>query len=271
MKLALGQLDSTTEKAANLAKVRRMTAQAASEDADLVVFPEFTMYDTRPLGPGFVAAAEPLAGPFCTAVAALATEYRIAIAVGVLERIPDEDRVYNTILVVGADGRPLARYRKLHLYDAFGDRESDVIRPGEHGAATFEIAGVTVGLMTCYDLRFPEVARILADVGVELALLPASWTPGPRKEDHWRVLSRARAIENTYFVASVCQAPPVSTGGSLLVDPMGVVVAELGEVPSVATYTVDPARVAEVRRRNPCLENRRFTVVEREAPAWGKA
>jgi predicted amidohydrolase len=267
----MGQLNATTDKAGNLDKLRRMIVRASAEGADLVVFPEYTMYDTRPLGPGFVAAAEPLTGPFCGTVGALAAQYGIAIVVGVLEQIPAEDRAYNTVVAVGADGRQLARYRKLHLYDAFGDRESDVIRPGGHGAVTFEVAGVTVGLMTCYDLRFPEVARTLVDAGVELALLPASWTPGPRKEDHWRVLSRARAIENVFFLASVCQAPPVSTGGSLLVDPMGVVIGELGEEPAVATYTVDPARVAQVRRRNPCLRNRRFTVVEREVPAWGRA
>ncbi|MCW2643126.1 MAG: putative hydrolase [Dactylosporangium sp.] len=262
----MGQIDSTADKADNLEKVHRMTAQAASEGAHLVVFPEYTMYQSKPLDLSSVAAAEPLDGPFCTAVRTLAAERRVAIAIGVLEEIPGEDRAYNTIFIAGPDGSHVTEYRKLHLYDAFGDRESDILRPGEHcGAVTFEIAGVTVGVMTCYDLRFPEIARSLADAGAELAILPASWTPGPRKEDHWEVLTRARAIENTYFLASVSQAPPISTGGSLLVDPMGTVVGEIGENAGVGTYTVDPARVSQVRQKNPCLENRRFAISALEA------
>jgi deaminated glutathione amidase len=115
--------------------------------------------------------------------------------------------------------------------------------------------------MTCYDLRFPEMGRVLADAGTELALIPSSWTPGPRKEDHWRILNRARAIENTYFVAGVCQAPPVSTGGSILVDPLGIVVGEMGEKPGLIVREIDRTRVEEVRDTLPVLSNRRFDVV----------
>ncbi|MFJ9590746.1 carbon-nitrogen hydrolase family protein [Streptomyces acidicola] len=264
MKLAMAQIDSTADKDANLAKVRAAVADAAG--ADLVVFPEFTMYEHAEVGPWFVEAAEPLDGPFCTELAAIARNGGVHLAAGILESIPGENRAYNTIVVYAPSGELVAKYRKLHLYDAFGLRESDIIRPGEDfEPVTFTVNGVKVGVMTCYDLRFPESARSLADAGVDLALLPASWAPGHRKEDHLQVLTRARAIENTYFLATVCQAPPMATGGSLLVDPMGIVVGELGEVPALAVYEIDPERVTQVRRKNPCLSNRRFGVVARVA------
>ncbi|WP_413810723.1 carbon-nitrogen hydrolase family protein [Streptomyces sp. OE57] len=260
MKLAMAQVDSTDDKQDNLEKIRRMTANAASAGAELIVFPEFAMYKHAQVGPWYGEAAEPLDGPFCTALAEIAKEHGRHLVAGMLESVPGESRAYNTVVVMDPSGELVTQYRKLHLYDAFGTRESDIIRPGDDlEPVTFLVNGVNVGVMTCYDLRFPEIARALADAGSELTLLPAAWTPGSRKEDHLQVLTRARAIENTYFLASVCQAPPLSTGGSLLVDPMGIVVGELGEVPAVGVYDIDPQRVAQVRVKNPSLANRRFT------------
>jgi predicted amidohydrolase len=115
--------------------------------------------------------------------------------------------------------------------------------------------------MTCYDLRFPEVARRLADADADLMLVCSSWVPGDGKADQWRVLARARAIENACFVAAVSQTVPVSIGRSLLVDPAGVVLRELDPGPAVAVIDVDLAAVSEMRRKNPALEHRRFAVV----------
>jgi predicted amidohydrolase len=266
MKLAMAQIDSTDDKEDNLRKVSAFAARSAAQNAALVVFPEFTMFEHTELDHRFVEAAEPVDGPFCQKLSQIAAEHSLTLVAGILEQVPGEQRASNTLVVFGPDGSLVTVYRKLHLYDAFGLRESDIIHPGDDtDAVTFTVDGVTVGLMTCYDLRFPEQARRLADVGAHLVVLPASWTPGYRKEDHWQVLTRARAIENTYYFASVSQAPPISTGGSLVVDPMGIMVGELGEVPGVGVYDVDPDRVEQVRLKNPCLANRRFSVVPHEA------
>jgi predicted amidohydrolase len=123
------------------------------------------------------------------------------------------------------------------------------------------VDGVRFGLQTCYDVRFPEVTRRIVDAGADVLALPAEWVPGPLKEDHWRTLVRARAIENTIYVAAADQCAPTGAGNSMIVDPMGVVVAALGETAGIAAADVSPERVAAVREKNPALALRRFTTV----------
>jgi predicted amidohydrolase len=262
MRLALCQMLSTADKDANGKTVAEMARQAAAEGADLVVFPEFAMYATPSMSPEFVAAAESLDGQWVSGIRALAVELRVAIVVGLVEPSDDPGKAYNTLLFMGPDGKDLAVYRKQHLYDAFGYRESDHICAGPLGAPpVVQIGDVGVAIATCYDLRFPEVARLAADAGAELLVYPAAWVPGPRKEDHWKVLARARAIENTVFTAGVGQAPPVGIGSTLITDPSGLVVGELGESTStVLVRDIDPRRVSEVRLTNPSLANRRYRI-----------
>jgi predicted amidohydrolase len=262
MRLALCQMLSSADKDANGKTVAEMARQAAAEGADLVVFPEFAMYDLPAMSAEFVAAAEPLDGQWVSGIRALASELRVAIVVGLVETSADPGKAVNTLLLVGPDGNDLAVYRKQHLYDAFGYRESEYICAGPLGAPpVVEIGDVSVALATCYDLRFPEVARLAADAGAELIVYPASWVPGPRKEDHWKVLARARAIENTVFTAGVGQAPPMGIGSSLITDPSGLVVGELGESSSaLLVRDIDPRRVSEVRLTNPSLANRRYQI-----------
>jgi predicted amidohydrolase len=151
-----------------------------------------------------------------------------------------------------------ADYRKIHLYDSFGYRESDVLAPGPWEPLTVEIGGTTVGVMTCYDLRFPELARALVDRGAEVLVIPAAWVAGPRKVDHWTTLLRARAIENTVFVVGVGQPGPRYTGHSMVVGPLGDVLVEAGEEAATLRAVLDLASVAEARRTNPSLANRRL-------------
>lgn len=259
----MAQVASTTDKQANLAAVSEYVEAAAGQGAQLVVFPEYTMFNAAPMDASFVAAGEPLDGSFCEEVRRIASRFDITVAVGVLETTDaTEDRVFNTIVVVGSDGRDVCRYRKEHLYDAFGTSESAFLLAGDNGGGVaFDVGGVRVGLMTCYDLRFPEMGRVVADAGAEVALIPSSWTPGPRKEDHWVTLTRARAIENVFYVAAVCQAPPISTGGTLLVDPMGAILADGGESPTLLVREIDLKRVAAVREQVPVLANRRYRVI----------
>jgi predicted amidohydrolase len=174
----------------------------------------------------------------------------------------EQSRVSNTLVAVDTSGQLVASYRKLHLYDAFGAKESDWVVPGEiEEPQTFAWGGFTVGLQTCYDIRFPEVSRRLVDAGAELLLVPAEWVRGPLKEQHWRTLVTARALENTVFVAAADHTPPVGVGNSMVVDPMGVEVVTIGEQTAAAVVEISPDRIREVRAVNPALALRRFRVV----------
>ena len=175
----------------------------------------------------------------------------------------DAARPHNTLLAVGADGELLGAYRKIHLYDAFGYRESDQLTPGEVEPVVVEIAGRRLGLMTCYDLRFPELSRALVDAGAEVLVVPAAWVRGPLKEKHWETLLAARAIENTCYVVAAAQNGRKYSGLSQVLDPQGVQVAAVGEDDGIAVATIDVDRLQQVRKRNPSLVNRRFSVVPR--------
>lgn len=262
--VAVAQFSPGADRARNRAELRELAITAAARGARLVVFPEYSAFFEPKLGPSFVAAAEPLDGEFVTALAALAAELGIHIVAGMLETTADPTRFSNTLVAVGPTGRLVASYRKLHLYDAFGDRESEWVLPGTvTDPETFAVGGLLVGLQTCYDIRFPEVTRRLVDAGATLVVVPAEWVRGPLKEHHWRTLLTARALENTVFVAAADHTPPIGVGTSLIIDPMGVAMAGLGEAADVAVAFLAPTRVTAVRTVNPALALRRFTVVPR--------
>lgn len=261
--VAVAQFAPAASTSANLDVIGGLARTAAGRGARVVVFPEYSSYFVDPFDASLAANAEDVDGPFVTALVALAAELDVVLVAGLLERADDGRRVRNTVVAVGAGGIQ-AVYRKLHLYDAFGQRESDWIQPGEIAPPeTFVVDGLRFGLMTCYDLRFPEVARTLADAGTDVALVPAEWVRGPLKEHHWRTLLQARAIENTMFVAAADHPPPLGVGHSLVVDPQGVVVAAVGTTTDVAVAHLDAEAVARVRRVNPALELRRFRVTPR--------
>ncbi|GII78750.1 apolipoprotein acyltransferase [Sphaerisporangium rufum] len=256
-RIALCQIPVAEEPKTNLERVRDALGRAAAGGAELAVFPEATL---ARYGRGITAAAEPLDGPFLTAVAETARAHEIAVVIGVFE--PAGDRVHNTAVALDRSGRAVAAYRKIHLFDSFGARESELVAPGDTPVVV-ELAGLRVGLITCYDIRFPELARALVDQGAEVFAVIAAWGSGPMKEEHWTTLVRARAIENTTWTVAVGQAPEprardgFGVGRSMLVDPMGVVRADLGPVPAVQVVEVDPAETARVRATVPSLAHRR--------------
>jgi predicted amidohydrolase len=241
-----------------------LIAVAASRGARLVVLPEYASYFADPLGPSFARNAEPLDGEFVDGLAAAAREHAVTVVAGLVERTDEPHKFSNTLVAVGPQGDVVATYRKQHLYDAFGARESEWVVPGDlEEPQTFPVDGVTVGLQTCYDLRFPEVTRRLADAGADLVAVPAEWVRGPLKEFHWTTLLAARAIENTLYVAAADHPPSIGVGASAIVDPMGVTLAALGETTGVAVAEVSTARLRAVRERNPALALRRYRVVPR--------
>jgi predicted amidohydrolase len=261
MRIAVAQAAASTDKAANLTRVRKLVAKAAARRPHIIVFPEAFMHDFGDPSLHLAPVAEPIDGPFVTSLSELARTYRIALIAGMFERSEDSELAYNTVVALGSDGGLLARYRKIHMYDSFGYRESDRLKGGDLEPAVVKIAGMSVGLLTCYDLRFPELARALIAQDAEVLCVPAAWARGPLKEDHWQTLLRARAIENTCFVAAAGQCGPSYIGHSMVVDPMGIPVVTLGIDEGIAVAEVQRDRLQELRSRNPALEHRRFQVV----------
>ncbi|MFE3654665.1 carbon-nitrogen hydrolase family protein [Streptomyces sp. NPDC057579] len=264
MRIALCQMTSSTEPKENLAQVADLVRQAAAEGARLAVLPEAAM--ARFGGPLGVV-AEPLDGPWAEGVRAVARETGVTVVAGMFTPAPD-GRVANTLLATGPGVEE--SYDKIHLYDAFGFRESDTVASGER-VVTIDVDGVRVGLATCYDLRFPELFRAHADAGATVSVLPASWGAGPGKREQWDLLVRARALDATVWMAAVDQAAPdrdadpeaptkapTGVGRSALVGPDGTVRARLGDVPGLLLGEVDPAEAERVRQAVAVLDNRRL-------------
>ncbi|GAA5207974.1 carbon-nitrogen hydrolase family protein [Microbacterium kyungheense] len=261
--IAVAQFAPTADAAANLDAVAQLVATASARGARLVVLPEYSSYFVDPFDDSLAENAQELDGPFAHRLTQIAHSHDVIVVAGLLERAGDGRRVRNTVVAVDGGGLR-AHYRKLHLYDAFGQRESDWVEAGEPAEPlTFESGGLRFGLMTCYDLRFPEVSRVLVDAGADVLLVPAEWVRGPLKEHHWRTLLQARAIENTVFVAAADHPPPLGVGNSLIVDPQGVELAGVGTATDVAVAHLDVGAIARVRRVNPALALRRYRVEPR--------
>ncbi len=267
MTVAAAQLVASPDPHANLTQVRRLTAAAADAGAQLVAFPEATM---ACFGSRLNEIAEPLNGPFADGLRDAAHEHDIVIVAGMFEPAQD-GRVHNTVLAVGPaivdpGGQPggEAAYRKIHLFDAFGARESATVCPGsELVTLQLVIAGsepATVGLATCFDVRFADQFSALGRAGAELIVVPASWGDGPGKAAQWDLLTRARAIDAQAWLLAAGQAwvagqgaTPLGIGCSVAVDPMGQVRAQLGHEPGLLVATIDLATVADTRARIPIL------------------
>ena len=257
LNIALVQLAASLDPAENREAVGVVSSLCAERPKpDLVVFPEATMRDFGSPGSDISEFAEDLDGAFVKRLTELAGSHDVTVVAGMFERSSDPSRPYNTLVVVDRDGLR-ASYRKIHLYDSFGYQESKRLLAGDIAPVVVEVGGVSVGLMTCYDLRFPELARALVDRGAELLVVPAAWVAGPGTLDHWRTLLKARAIENTVYVAAAAQPGPRYTGHSMVVSPRGEV-EEAEDGDAVVRSVVDRADLDRVRAENPSLANRRL-------------
>lgn len=256
MKAALGQFAVDREWQRNLDTCIGLMQQARQRAADLLVLPEGVL--ARDItDPDLVrSSAQPLDGPFVTGLlqASRGTQLTTMLCVHVPA---GGDKVFNVLIAI-RDGAILAQYRKLHLYDAFSVQESANVRPGDQIAPLVEVAGLQLGLMTCYDLRFPELARRLALDGAQALVLPAAWVRGPLKEAHWQLLVSARALENTCYLLAAGECGARNIGQSMVVDPLGVAVARAAEGPALLLAEIDPERIAQARKLLPVLANRRF-------------
>ncbi len=264
--IAVAQFSPGPDEAENERTVSRLAARLAQKGAQVIAFPEYSHYFNRQLGPDFVEHAQDMDGSFVSCLSQLAQKHGVTLIAGFGERVPDSDRVYNTVVAVGPDGLVRTTYRKVHLFDAFGFQESQWVQPGDlDQMPVLEISGLTFGLQTCYDLRFPEVTRRLVSHGAEVVVLPAQWVPGSFKEHHWNVLLQARAIENIVYMVGAGQCMPFGVGRSAIIDPQGYVLAQAGADEGFAIVDVDAPHLAVARGTNPALELRRYRVVPQES------
>ncbi|MGX7829393.1 carbon-nitrogen hydrolase family protein [Actinokineospora sp. 24-640] len=263
MRVALCQITSTDDPAANLDLVRSWTARAAAGGAAVAVFPEAAQCRFGvPLGP----VAEAVDGPWASAVRETADAHGIVVVAGMFTPDPS-GRVRNTLLITGRGTH--RGYDKIHLFDAFGFTESQTVAAGSE-LVTFTVDDVVFGVATCYDIRFPELFRGLADQGAMVMLVAASWGSGEGKREQWELLARARALDSTSWVLACGQADPAASGIALsgaaptgigystAAGPMGRIVAQAGPAPDILFVDVDPAMAALAREAIPVLANRRL-------------
>jgi predicted amidohydrolase len=263
MRAAAVQLNSTDDKQRNLETAERLVRAAAADGAELIALPE--KWNLLGAGEALRAGAEELDGPTITAARSWARELGVQLVAGsISERAPDRDKLANTSVLIGPDGEIAAVYRKIHMFDVdvggVAYRESEHEAPGDE-IVVADAGGVEVGMSVCYDLRFPELYRILAVRGARVIVIPSAFTLHTGK-DHWEVLLRARAIENSAFVVApnqVGEAPPHyhSYGRSAIVDPWGVPLATAPDGETFVAAELDFELQDRIRESLPALANRR--------------
>ncbi|KAF1370936.1 deaminated glutathione amidase [Yokenella regensburgei] len=256
MKVAAGQFIVTHEWERNAGQCVRLMREAAQQGAALLVLPEALLARADNDPDLSVKSAQALDGGF---ISRLQEESRSNTMTTVLTiHVPSSAGRATNSLIVLRNGEVIARYDKLHLYDAFNIQESRRVDAGTLLPALIEVEGMRVGLMTCYDLRFPELALSLALQGAELLVLPAAWVRGPLKEQHWATLLAARALDTTCYMVASGECGSRNIGQSRIVDPLGVTVAGAGATPQLIFAEVTGEAVRQIREQLPVLLNRRF-------------
>lgn len=256
MYVAVGQFAVTPRWQENAETCVSLMAQAARQGASLLVLPEALLARDDNDPDLSVKSAQPLDGGFLTLLLAESARNRLTTVLTI--HVPSTTgRAVNTLVVVRG-GKIVAQYAKLHLYDAFSIRESRRVDAGTLVPPLIEIDGIRLGLMTCYDLRFPEMALSLALAGAQVLVLPAAWVKGPLKEHHWATLLAARALDTTCYLVAAGECGNKNIGQSRVVDPLGVTLAAAAEAPALLFAEISPERIAHARAQLPVLTNRRF-------------
>ncbi|WP_144884654.1 deaminated glutathione amidase [Leclercia adecarboxylata] len=256
MYVAVGQFAVTANWQKNAETCVSLMAQAAAQGASLLVLPEALLARDDNDPDLSVKSAQPLDGSFLTML--LAESARNELTTVLTVHVPSTaGRAINTLVALRG-GRIVEQYAKLHLYDAFNIQESRLVDAGTKVPPLIEIEGIRVGLMTCYDLRFPEMALNLALAGAEVLVLPAAWVRGPLKEHHWSTLLAARALDTTCYVVAAGECGNKNIGQSRIIDPLGVTIAAAAEGPALLIAEISQQRITLVRQQLPVLRNRRF-------------
>lgn len=258
MIVAAGQFVVTPDWRTNAETCVSLMARAAAQNASLLVLPEALLARDDNDPHMSVKSAQSLDGEYLRIL--LAESQRNVLTTVLTIHVPSTaGRAVNTLVVLRA-GKIVAHYAKLHLYDAFNMQESARVDAGDNIAPVIDVDGLKVGLMTCYDLRFPELAMRLALEGAELLVLPAAWVRGPLKEQHWATLLAARALDTTCYVVAAGECGNKNIGQSRIIDPQGVTLAAAAEAPQLICAEVTKARLEQTREALPVLRNRRFAM-----------
>ncbi len=262
MKAAVIQFKASTNKQANLEKIISYIQKAALKNAKLCAFPEFMMFYTNSnQSPKQLASlSESINGNFVSTIAKTAKENRIQVIGSFYEKSRKKDRVYDTSFVINSSGKVISTYRKIHLYDALGFRESDKMTSGSKIAKPVKTSLGKIGMMICYDLRFPEMSRSLAAAGSQVLIAPSAWVKGYMKEEHWITINKARAIENGCYVIAPDQVGNIYCGRSLVVDPFGKILLDMKKKQGIGFVEIDLNKVKQTRKVLPLLKNRRTDI-----------
>jgi len=262
MKVAIVQFKASTNKETNLKKIVNYISKAAQNKAKLVAFPEFMMFYTNSsqTPKQLASLAETISGNFVTTIANTAKENHIQVIGSFYEKSTKKDRVYDTSFVIDKSGKVISTYRKIHLYDALGFRESDKMTSGSKIAKPIKTSIGKVGLMICYDLRFPEMSRSLAVAGSEVLVVPSAWVKGDMKEEHWLTINKTRAIENGCYVIAPDQVGNIYCGRSIVVDPYGKILLDMKKKQGIGYVDIELKKIKQVRKVLPLLKNRRTDV-----------
>ncbi|MFL6525933.1 MAG: carbon-nitrogen hydrolase family protein [Nitrososphaera sp.] len=261
-KIAVVQMQSSEDKQENLKKSIDFINEAASKNAQLVCFPEFQMAfsPSNRSANHLSRIAETVKGNFVLTLAAAAKRNRIGLVVTIYEKSSKPPHVYDTAVLINGRGVTTSVYRKLHLYNALGFKESAKLMPGTSIVKPDKSPVGIVGLLICYDLRFPELSRLLTIKGADALIAPSAWVAGDMKEEHWQTMVKARAIENGSYIVAPDQVGNIYCGRSMVVDPFGVVLLDMGKQEGMSIVNIDKARIRQVRRLLPLLKNRRTDI-----------
>ena len=259
MKIGLVQFKSSINKEKNLKKIISYISKAADNKAALCAFPEFLMFYTNSTQTPKQLAdmSETIDGEFVSSIAQSAKENDIQVVGSFYEKSRKKDRVYDTSFIIDKSGKIISTYRKIHLYDALGFRESNKMTSGSKIAKPVKTSIGKMGMMICYDLRFPEMSRALAIAGSEVLVAPSAWVQGNMKEEHWLAINKTRAVENGCFVIAPDQVGNIYCGRSIVVDPFGSVLLDLKHKQTIGFTEIDLTKVKQTRKVLPLLKNRR--------------
>jgi predicted amidohydrolase len=263
--VAIVQMRSSEDKMENLELSVGFIREAAKKKSNLICFPEFQMAYS-PVSQSANQLSEIAEsvndGNFITTLRKAAKVNKISIISTIYEKSNREfdNRVYDTVVLIDNKGGISSVYRKLHLYDALGFKESDRMMAGNMIEKPVKTLVGNIGLMICYDIRFPEMSRILTVKGANVLVLPSAWVHGVMKEEHWQTLLKARAIENGLYIIAPDQVGNIFSGRSMAVDPFGVVLLDMGNREGMEVVEIDKSRVQKVRELLPLLKNRRTDV-----------
>lgn len=262
---ALVQMKSSVNKELNLAYSLELINEAAKDKARLICFPEFQMAYSPPeqKPEALHKIAEKINGNFVSTLSYSAKQNKINVIATIYEIIntnKQNHKVFDTAIIINELGKLKSVYRKVHLYDALGFRESKKLVAGSIIERPTRTSIGSLGLLICYDMRFPEISRILTVNGASILASPSAWVAGFMKQEHWEIMVKARAIENGVYVIAPNQVGNIYCGHSMVIDPFGSTLADMGNREGIEIIDIDSSRIDTIRRTLPLLMNRRTDV-----------